>query len=88
MEKRIRDYVKYTLVELENYTKAEGSCVKKINSIWHLSFPPYGLGNIHATLLKIINSANNGSLFSQTLEYNHLRHILTSSMTSSNLHPR
>ncbi|XP_067620841.1 DNA-directed RNA polymerase I subunit RPA43-like [Eurosta solidaginis] len=41
MAKRLQEYMKYTLKELESYTKQEGSCVRKVNSNLHLSLRPY-----------------------------------------------
>lgn len=54
MGKRIRDYVKYSLSELECYVKSKTSCVQKVNTPIHLNFPPYGLSNFKATLQDII----------------------------------
>ncbi|XP_055384776.1 titin homolog [Condylostylus longicornis] len=61
MVRRIKDFIRYTAAELENYTKSKNSCVKKINKRLHLNFPPYGLTSFKATLLKLISEKKIGS---------------------------
>uniref|UniRef100_A0A0A1WUY9 DNA-directed RNA polymerase I subunit RPA43 n=1 Tax=Zeugodacus cucurbitae TaxID=28588 RepID=A0A0A1WUY9_ZEUCU len=50
MAKRLQEYVKYTIKELESYTKQEGSCVRKINSNLHISLGPYCLADFQHAL--------------------------------------
>ncbi|XP_053957999.1 DNA-directed RNA polymerase I subunit RPA43 [Anastrepha ludens] len=50
MAKRLQEYVKYTIKELESYTKQEGSCVRKINSGLHISLGPYCLADFKHAL--------------------------------------
>lgn len=50
MAKRLQEYVKYSIKELESYTKQEGSCVRKINSNLHISLGPYCLADFKHAL--------------------------------------
>ncbi|XP_017476058.1 PREDICTED: DNA-directed RNA polymerase I subunit RPA43 [Rhagoletis zephyria] len=50
MAKRLQEYVKYTIKELESYTKQEGSCVRKVNSKLHVSLGPYCLADFKHAL--------------------------------------
>nr|XP_014102668.1 DNA-directed RNA polymerase I subunit RPA43 [Bactrocera oleae] len=50
MAKRLQEYVKYSIKELESYTKQGGSCVRKINSNLHISLGPYCLADFKHAL--------------------------------------
>lgn len=52
MSKRLQDYVKYTIKELDTYTRTEGSCVRKVNTKFHLSLGAYALGDFKQALQK------------------------------------
>ncbi|XP_073823144.1 RNA polymerase I subunit F [Musca autumnalis] len=51
MAKRLQEYVKYTVKELDEYVQTEGSCVHKINTNLHLSMGPFCLADFKHVLM-------------------------------------
>ncbi|XP_061396325.1 DNA-directed RNA polymerase I subunit RPA43 [Musca vetustissima] len=51
MAKRLQEYVKYTIKELDEYVQTEGSCVHKINTNLHLSMGPFCLADFKHVLM-------------------------------------
>ncbi|XP_075149824.1 RNA polymerase I subunit F [Haematobia irritans] len=51
MAKRLQEYVKYTIKELDEYAQTEGSCVRKVNTNFHLSMGPFCLADFKHVLM-------------------------------------
>uniref|UniRef100_A0A1I8NC75 DNA-directed RNA polymerase I subunit RPA43 n=2 Tax=Musca domestica TaxID=7370 RepID=A0A1I8NC75_MUSDO len=57
MAKRLQEYVKYTIKELDEYVQTEGSCVHKVNTNLHLSMGPFCLADFkHVLMAHIVRS--------------------------------
>ncbi|XP_013102067.2 DNA-directed RNA polymerase I subunit RPA43 [Stomoxys calcitrans] len=57
MAKRLQEYVKYTIKELNEYAQTEGSCVRKVNTNFHLSMGPFSLADFkHVLMAHIVRS--------------------------------
>lgn len=51
MAKRLQEYVKYTVKELDEYAATEGSCVRKVNTNLHLAMGPFCLADFKHVLM-------------------------------------
>lgn len=55
MQKTKNHYIKYTRAELENYTKLDESCVRKVNCIEPVRFSPTIYVDFQAAVLRILS---------------------------------
>jgi hypothetical protein len=55
MQKTKNHYIKYTRLELENYTKLPESCVKKINCVEPIRFSPTIMSDFQSAILRILS---------------------------------
>jgi DNA-directed RNA polymerase I subunit RPA43 len=55
MQKTKNHYIKYTRAELENYTKLDESCVKKINCVEPVRFSPTIYNNFQGAVQRILS---------------------------------
>lgn len=55
MEKAKHHYIKYTRLELENYTRLEDSCVRKVNSVETIRYSPTILAHFKSSVQRMLS---------------------------------